>query len=436
MRLPTWRRDLSIGQSAGCIHRTVRISAIVISAGNYSKAMKSLNRWRGQFNGRAEQLLIGVCVVLFVSIDILLFAIGQRSGPILGPYAALTIDLASAFSLLGALRWPRQVAACVFLITAAQSTCAVLSPLTAATAPIAVVVFALVMSLPRQEAIFWVLAFALLSSQIWEPNWVATPLGLAAAILPAAFGLVRRSRLELVQSLRQRVLAAEREQNLRTEQALLLDRQRVAAEVHDLVTHHITEMVLRAGVLEITSKEEKIRISAQRIRLAGASTLSELREVVNILRGAGDPPDPTRNRRAVPASQLSAQVEDTISVVRDAGTLVSLTLEKNRDDVDFGVARTVLRIVQEALTNARKHAVGETVSVRIVIGNPTTIRVENAGSPGAPLSGLAQTGSGVGLVGLRERVTSLGGVFLAGSRADGGFFLHASIPHRESKATP
>ncbi|TMR07532.1 histidine kinase [Actinomadura soli] len=238
----------------------------------------------------------------------------------------------------------------------------------------------------------------------------------------AAVGMLVRSRRQLIESLHERARSAESEQRLRVEEARLLERERIAREMHDVLAHRISLLAVHAGALEFrpdTPAEQ--REAAGIIRQSAYEAMEDLREVIGVLRT--DPPGADPERPQPTLADVSGLVQES----RRAGG--SVTLDENVPDPDrvpSRVGRHAYRIVQEGLTNARKHAPGAAVRVTLDAGKDLDIEVVNAVPPGP--SALAMPGAGAGLVGLAERVALLGGTLEHGRTGDGRFRLHARLP--------
>jgi signal transduction histidine kinase len=186
--------------------------------------------------------------------------------------------------------------------------------------------------------------------------------------------------------------------------------------------------VLQAGALRMTSPDEATRRAAEDLRVTGCQALDELRDLVGILRSHPDGDE-------TPATEgLAALVAESASV----GTPAELTEEGDPALASPLVGRTAYRIVREALTNVRKHAPGARVTVHVSYGDSQVrLAVRNTAAPGAAdLSGLAGTGSGLGLSGLRQRVELVHGTLRAGPAPDGGFCLEATLPAYVPTAEP
>ncbi|MER7498839.1 histidine kinase [Nonomuraea pusilla] len=246
------------------------------------------------------------------------------------------------------------------------------------------------------------------------PQLVAEAVFIGCA--PLLLGLYVRARRDL----------AEREARGQVERARTEERARLAREMHDVVTHRVSLMVLQAGTLRMRAEQvrgEELRAAAEQIRATGAQALDELRAVVGVLR-AGDP---------VEAAPLTPQPDlpDLETLVRESravGMPVDLRVTGEAPDLPPPLGRTAYRIVQEALTNARKHAFGAPVTVEVAYApRRVVLRVRNAAPTGRrPADPLP--GGGAGLLGLRERVTLVGGALHAGPTASGGFEVGAELP--------
>lgn len=237
-------------------------------------------------------------------------------------------------------------------------------------------------------------------------------------------GMLVRSRRQLIASLEERARAAETEQRLRVEEARLLERERLAREMHDVLAHRISLLAVHAGALEFgPGTPEGQREAAGVIRRSAHEAMEDLREVIGVLRDDAPGADPERPQPTL------ADVPGLVEESRRAGGRV--TLEQNVPDpglVPSRVGRHAYRIVQEGLTNARKHAPGADVRVSLGAGAELDVEIVNAMPPGPPA--LPLPGSGTGLVGLAERVALLGGTLEHGRTGDGRFRLRAHLPLR------
>ncbi|MFF9400523.1 sensor histidine kinase [Streptomyces sp. NPDC014744] len=242
-------------------------------------------------------------------------------------------------------------------------------------------------------------------------------------LLVLSWGMVVRSRRQLVATLRERARRAETEAELRAEQAQRLAREAIAREMHDVLAHRLTLLSVHAGALEFRPDAPKAEVAraAGVIRDSAHEALQDLREIIGVLRGPGesdgDRPQPTL-----------ATLDSLIAESRLAGMKVSVD-NRVTDPAATPAAtgRTAYRIAQEALTNARKHAPGAEVEVGVAggPGEGLTVEVRNP-APEGPFERVP--GSGQGLIGLRERAALAGGRIDHGPQPDGGFAVRAWLP--------
>jgi signal transduction histidine kinase len=241
------------------------------------------------------------------------------------------------------------------------------------------------------------------------------------------WGLFARARRQLVLSLRERAERLEAEQRLHVEQAREAERRRIAGEMHDVLAHRVSLLSLHAGALEFRpdAPPEEIAEAAGVIRATAHAALQDLREVIGVLRegtdgAATEPPQPT-------LAEVPALVEES----RAAGMRVTCRIDvPGAPELPEALGRTAYRIVQEGLTNARKHAPAAAVEVRLTGGDELVVEVVSRRPVGVAATGapLARTGGGTGLIGLAERVGLAGGSLEHGPDAGGDFVLRATLP--------
>jgi signal transduction histidine kinase len=267
---------------------------------------------------------------------------------------------------------------------------------------------------------------AIAVTQAWtidSTNEALASLGGAAlaVLLPGAVGAWARTRADLLAALTERAERAESERELMAREAVLSERTRIAREMHDAVGHRVSLMVLQAGAIEMAAADpERVEQLAYNVQSAGRQALEELRQMVGVLRGE-DVDDDAPLGPQPGLDDLTALVAQA----RQAGMTVELH-QKDGAAPDPVIGRAAYRIVQEALTNAGKHAPGAAVSVNLDRQpEHLVIRVVN-GPPEEPGHGVP--GGGYGLVGLGERVRTLGGQLTAEPRLDGGFGVEAVLP--------
>ena len=240
----------------------------------------------------------------------------------------------------------------------------------------------------------------------------------AATVLLGAYVATRRAyRAELVA----RAERLERERTERAERAVADERARLARELHDVVAHHLSGMVVQAGAAErlLDRDPEQARALLADLRASGRSTLASMRRLVGVLRAdaeEGTAPQPGLERLDVVLEQARA-----------AGVAAELTVEGERRPLRAEVDLAAYRVLQEALTNVRKHAPGATARVAVRYrDDDVEVEVADDGAATAPVE--EEPSSGVGLVGLRERAAILGGELKAGPNARGGWTVVARIP--------
>ncbi|WP_316524747.1 sensor histidine kinase [Kitasatospora brasiliensis] len=293
-------------------------------------------------------------------------------------------------------------------------------------------------------------------------GWAGTTgsqLLLQAATL--AVGLWLHGRRVLIRTLHEQVDALRRERELRAEQVRAAERARIAREMHDVLAHRLSLLVLHAGVLRdqaragtVAADPDRLTHRLELLRTTAARSLDDLRDVLGALRAdspvrpaegsepfvPADATDATDATDAAGAARVPApalrDLTELVGEATQAGQQVELALSGDPETVPTTHRLAVHRVVQEALTNARKHAHAAPVTVRVGYGEPaTTVDIRNG--PGeAPPDGPG-SGGGYGLVGLAERVGALGGHLDAGPDG-GGFRLSARLPapDRPPQAAP
>ncbi|MEU5306785.1 sensor histidine kinase [Streptomyces noursei] len=328
---------------------------------------------------------------------------------------------------------------------------------------------------------------------VWFVVVMALAVGLVLTAPPVLWGLYVGARRRLVESLRERADGLERELSLladraeeRAEWARNEERTRIAREMHDVVAHRVSLMVVHAAALQAVALKdpEKASRNAALVGDMGRQALTELREMLGVLRtaegavGRGSAGSDEPERLAAVASRVSRQAAggaapesaesaesaagagpagapagavepaadgpwlvelgELVEQSRAAGMAVELSVQGDEGESvtadDAGpryaarVERAVYRVVQEALTNVHKHAPGARARVRLALrAGEVAVQVENGPSErGATDAGLPSGGNG--LLGMRERVTALGGAFVSGPTDAGGFRVSAVVP--------
>ncbi|MFF5960323.1 sensor histidine kinase [Streptomyces luteogriseus] len=305
------------------------------------------------------------------------------------------------------------------------------------------VLLLLALRVPTRAAVAALAATAFLT-WVFESLWTGEPYDTTGILAVSLFTVVvilgsalrgrREARAQLVE---QTTLTAEE----RTRRTLLEERSRIARELHDVVAHHMSVISIQAQVAPhlVENPPDELRENLAGIRQNALEALTELRRVLGVLRsehiGPGEPPDGFGDGTAPHAPQptldrLDALVENTRAVGREVVTDIS----GERRPLPPGVELSAYRIVQEALSNALRHAPGAPITVRLTY-EPDGLEVEIVnGRPTGPAP--PSTGAGHGLLGMRERVAMLGGTMTAHPWHWDGFKVTAFLPDTPPVDTP
>ena len=228
------------------------------------------------------------------------------------------------------------------------------------------------------------------------------------------FGQLRGDQLAL------KAAELERRRDADVQVALVVERSRIARELHDVVAHSVSLMVLQAGAARqaLDWQPGRARQPLLAIEATGREAMGELRRMLTVLR------DDSEVGELAPQPSLR-QLEVLLAQMQAAGMPVRLAMEGSVDDLPKGVDLSAYRIIQEALTNSLKHSSHSKVDVLVRhIDNAIEVEVQDAG----PALNRDAPGVGHGLIGMRERTALYGGVFKAGPRNDGGFDVKATLP--------
>jgi signal transduction histidine kinase len=230
----------------------------------------------------------------------------------------------------------------------------------------------------------------------------------------------RQRALSAALAERTRSLETEREETARL--AVALERARIARELHDVITHNVSVIVVQAGVEHrLLGDQETVTESTRQvlatIEETGRDTLVELRRLLGVLRRSDD-------RLALAPPPTLRRLEDLVLQMRQAGLRVDLRTEGTRVDLPAGVELSAYRIVQEALTNVLRHA--STAHAQVTLGfGARALRMDITDDGRGPVGDGA---GGHGLTGMRERVALHGGTFTAGAAANGGYTVGVELP--------
>lgn len=259
---------------------------------------------------------------------------------------------------------------------------------------------------------------------------LAIAIGLCVVVVIAAFVIGERQRdrvefqAEQLRALDERavMLAAERDQRARI--AAATERTRIARELHDIVAHSLSVVIVQAdGAAAAAAARPELAVSVlHTIADTGREALAEMRRLVGVLR-ADEAPGPVETGYA--PAQGVGDLPALIEQVRQAGVAVSSTVSGVGTSLSAGLELTIYRLVQEALTNVLKHAgPAATACVTVAYGpGSVEISVTDDGR-----GGVSEPGSGHGLLGMRERVWLQGGRLTVGPRTGGGYGVQASFP--------
>ncbi|MCT9075675.1 sensor histidine kinase [Streptomyces fulvoviolaceus] len=258
------------------------------------------------------------------------------------------------------------------------------------------------------------------------PGWSSPAFVLLVAGVLAS--VVRFGQRRLAAS-RDRFAELERAQEEAMRRAVEEERARIAAELHDVVTHNVSVMVIQAGAARkvMDAAPERSKEALLAVEAGGRAAMAELRHVMGLLAA------PDLGLLDAPVDGLEpqpglAQLDSLVERVRAAGTAVGVTVSLPPDPLPPGVDLAAYRVVQEALTNTIKHAPGADAAV--VIGYSGDLLQIEVTDTGAVREAPPTDGNGRGLIGLRERLAVYGGELTAGPTLAGGYRIRAEVPRR------
>jgi signal transduction histidine kinase len=266
------------------------------------------------------------------------------------------------------------------------------------------------------------IALPLAAIEPGEPFSASDAVFIAVALAgPFVVGRMIRRRHESERALRVQTVALEHERDVQAREAVAQERARIARELHDVVAHAISVMVLQArgGRRKLPSGAEETREALDAIERAGGQALADMRRLTGMLR------DDEEEVALAPPPSLS-RLDDLVAGLRASGLPVVVRVEGDPGGLSPGVDATAFRIVQEALTNTLKHAGRARAQVTLRYA-PGELQLEVVDDGPGAVNG-AGAGAGHGLVGIRERVAVYGGDVETGRRPEGGFVVRARLP--------
>ncbi len=359
----------------------------------------------------------------------------DRTGP--HPEASWPIHLALVFGscvpLIWRRRWPRM--AFIFIVLTAFAQWLGQLGITAANLAIMVALYTVAVECGFRWACAALVvvetgaAMAIYSAWHEDPfaaNWkTMIPFSIFIGAIWLC-GLYINTRRKYTRSLEERAERLERERDAQVQVAAAAERARIAREMHDVIAHSISVMVVQADGARYTvdTDVQRGKRAMEAIGTTGRQALAEMRRMLGVLREDGE----TTLAPQPGVDQLTELVEQ----IRSAGLPVDLTVHGVPVELTTGLQLAVYRIVQEALTNARKHAgPGATAKVRLSYGDHTIeVRIRDDGRGSVP-----GDGRGHGLIGMRERVAVYGGSVRAEPVPGGGFEVVARLPVKEQVKT-
>lgn len=403
--------------------------------------MASLNPFRQRLRSNLFDTTIVLGTALFALIDV--FAIR--------PWVGLV-----GFVAAGSLLWRRHRPVTVFAVAVALSAPQPLIwlvtgdwiPASSATVVVVFVAMYSVVKYAERLREGWLAGGVVLLGGAVEPFasfrrvQEQVPLAVMAVTVGVAVwlsGLAMRNRRLFIESLKERAVTAERERDHLARIAVAEERARIARELHDVVAHSLSVIIVQADGAQYTMEQdpERARQALRTVSSTGREALDEMRRLVAVLRGGEGSRREVVERPTAALAELGALTDRA----RAAGLVASFQVAGEPPRLSPGVELAVYRIAQEAVTNAIKHAGPGSALDLAVSFAPATVEVvvrdDGGGQRGEDHGGderrLAGAGGGNGLVGMRERVALYGGAFSAGPLGGGGWLVRATIPTRGTR---
>jgi signal transduction histidine kinase len=346
--------------------------------------------------------------------------------------------------LIGPVVFRRKVPVAAFVIAVTAGALQVMSGVAPNGSDLAIVVllYTLAAYRPRRTSVAG-LAVCLLGSAIAVLRWVhPVHIGLAQwifvgtiafagpALIAWVLGDSMRYRRAYLLALEDRAARLEAERDAQAQVAAAAERARIARELHDVIAHNVSVMVVQAdgAGYALQAEPERARLALAAISRTGRLALSEMRRLLGVLR-SGD-----ERAELAPLPGLD-QLRELLDQARAAGMSVSLTMEGSARPLDEGAELAAYRAVQESLTNTRKHG-GLAVAAEVMLRyeeDGLLVQITDDGRGAAPA---ASEGAGHGLTGMRERIAMYGGTVQAGPLASGGYQVSARLPFAGAEQQP
>jgi signal transduction histidine kinase len=375
--------------------------------------------------GRPSPRLVDAGVTALVAIPVLGSAIASGAHDdraLLG----VAFGLAAVLPLLVRRRWP-------FLALGAILAAAVASPVDAQFGyPIAVLLYTIGSQRSAKAtlaATAAVVATGLVYQQAGGPDLSTGDLVTTAVLcgIAGGTGLYLSARRASVEALRERAERLDRERELLADRAVAEERVRIAQELHDVVAHNVSLIVVKAQALGATVPDDRVAQATDGIADLGRQAMAEMHRTLALLRTTGD-----EAAERAPQPGL-ANLDGLLEQSRAAGLDVRLAVEGEPRELSQSLDLSAFRIVQEALTNVRKHAGKARASVTVGYRpQALELSVVDSGADGVPTAAVDAPG-GHGLVGMRERVAMFGGTLTARPRDGRGFEVNAVLPYGEGR---
>ncbi|MEE1738145.1 sensor histidine kinase [Streptomyces sp. BE147] len=267
------------------------------------------------------------------------------------------------------------------------------------------------------------------ASNTWVQSAFVAIIMTVPFVLAWVLGDSMRTRRAYFSQLEERAARLEREREAQSKVAVAAERARIARELHDVVAHNVSVMVVQAdgAAYVMDAAPDQARQALETISSTGRQALAEMRRLLGVLRTG----DTRESGEYVPQPDVE-QIEDLIEQVRQTGLVVDFKIEGTPRPLPSGVELTAYRIVQEALTNTRKHGGPDAgASVRLVYfddGLGLLVEDDGRGAAHELYEDGGADGAGHGMIGMRERVGMVGGTLDAGPRPGGGFRISALLP--------